>query len=151
MNENYNHSHQLNITCTSLYIRQRGEIAKRFYIQKSRHFSKSKTISVTFLYKKARHFTLRDFPWIFWSWHFYIKSISLCVKLHFYIKKARQLAKNKTICLTFLYTKIRTVCVSRFFMELLKLAEGGAFLYAKNNALCVTFLYTQINAPCVTF
>ena len=31
------------------------------YIQKAGHFAKIKTIYVTFIYKKARHFTLRDF------------------------------------------------------------------------------------------
>ena len=49
-----------------------------------------------------------------------------------------------------------------FFVEFLKLAEGGAFLYAKNNSLFVTFLYekkihlalrlyTKIKTLCVTF
>ena len=35
--------------------------AKRFYIQKARHFAKSKTISVTFLYKKQDTLCCADF------------------------------------------------------------------------------------------
>ena len=39
-------------TCTLLYTKSK-KIEKRFYIQKVRHFSKSKTIPVTFLYSKS--------------------------------------------------------------------------------------------------
>ena len=52
-------------------------------------------------------------------------------------KIARQFA------LRFLYKKILTLYVMLFFVEFLKLAEGGAFLYAKNNSLFVTFLYAK--------
>ena len=43
----------------------------RFYIQKPRHFAKSKIISDTYLYTKIRHFAFRDFSLDFWSWHLY--------------------------------------------------------------------------------
>ena len=38
-----------------------------FYIQKARHFAKSKTIYDSFLYTKIMHFTLRDFLFNFWN------------------------------------------------------------------------------------
>ena len=47
MNENYNDPHHQKTTCTFLYL-QKEKIAKRFYMQKARHFPKSKTISDTF-------------------------------------------------------------------------------------------------------
>ena len=59
----------------------------------------------------------------------------------FNIKKSRQLAKSKTISVTFLYTKIWTLYVTRFFMKFLKLA----FIYKKDDTLrYVRFLYTKI-------
>ena len=50
-------------------------------------------------------------------------------------QKSRYFAKSKTICVAFLYTKIETPYVTRFFIKKLKIAEGGAFLYSQNNAL----------------
>ena len=50
----------------------------------------------------------------------------------------------------FLYKKILTLCVKQFFMEILKLAEGGGGV-TKNNALSVTFLYKKSQTLCVKF
>ena len=114
-----------------------------------------------FKYKK-RHFTFINFSWKFWSWRSYTNSMTLCVTWSFYIHKSWYLSKSRTTYVTFLYTKIWTLCVTRFFIKFLKLVEGGAFLYAKNNALCVAFLYeksmhfalrcfyTKIQTLCVT-
>ena len=87
----------------------------------------------------------------------------------FHKQKARHFAKIKTICVTFLYTKIRILYVTQFCMNFLKLAggEGGRgvilickkitlrytfickkmhftlrFIY-KKQTLCVTFLYAK--------
>ena len=49
----------------SFYIYKKQKIAKRFYIQKARHFSKSKTIYVTFYIQKERYFTSQKFHEIF--------------------------------------------------------------------------------------
>ena len=57
----------------------------------------------------------------------------------FYIQKARHFVKSKTISVTFLYTKIWTLCVTQFFIEFLKLAVGGGHFYMQKNALCITF------------
>ena len=55
----------------------------------------------------------------------YSKSMTLCVTSRFNIQKARHFAKSNAICNTFLYTKIRHSCVTRFFIEFLKFAEWG--------------------------
>ena len=96
-------------------------------------------------------------PWFIFKKHDILRYVT------FLYTKTLTLHKKKTICVTFLYTKIRTVCVTQFFMEFLKLAEGGGifkynkksfyvtFLYPKNNALCVTFLNTKSLILSVTF
>ena len=53
INVNYNDYHQQNTMCTFLYL-QKTKNCQTFYIQKSRHFAKSKIISVTFLYTKIK-------------------------------------------------------------------------------------------------
>ena len=56
-----------------------------------------------------------------------------------YKQKSRHFEKSKTICVTFLFTKIQTLYVMRFFMKFLKLA----FIYQKHDTFCsVDFLYT---------
>ena len=51
VNVNYNdyQYHQRKTTCTFIYTQKSNKIAKLLYIQKARHFSKSKKICVTFL------------------------------------------------------------------------------------------------------
>ena len=53
INEDYNDFHDLKTMRTFLYTKKAQKIAKRFYIQKARHFLKSYTISDTFLYTKS--------------------------------------------------------------------------------------------------
>ena len=58
----------------------------------------------------------------------------------FYIEKARHLKKSKTISVPYLYTKSKTLHVTRFVMTFLKLA----FIYKKHDNLhYVTFLCTN--------
>ena len=127
---------------TFLYIQKAKTIAKSFYIQNAWHFSKSRTISVRFYISKARHFTLRGLSWSFWTWHLYTKSMTLCITWRFYIQKSRQFSKSKTICVTFLYTKIWTLCVTRFFIGFFKLAKGGGIFKIKTMHL-VLYFYMQ--------
>ena len=86
MHFDYNDYHQRKTTCTFIYAvyPRRGEIAKGFYIQKARHFAKSKTICDTFLY---------------------IKSLTLCVT-RFFIKFLK-LAEGGCI---FIFEKQCTLC-----------------------------------------
>ena len=97
-----------------------------FYIQKSIHFEKGKTICVTFFQiQKSWHFALRTFHGIFeiggggWAFLFTKK---MHFALNFYMQKTTHFSLG-------LYTKIQTLCVT--------------FLYLKKSALCVTFLYLK--------
>ena len=81
-------------------------------------------------------------------------------RLYIYIQKARHFSKSKTICVTFLFTKIQTLCVMRFFMKYLKLefiyiqkawhfALRDVFIYQnpdtskKSKTICVMFFYIK--------
>ena len=62
----------------------------------------------------------------------------------FLYKKIQTIRKKQdNLRYVFYIKKILTLYVMLFFVEFLKLAEGGAFLYAKNNSLFVTFLYAK--------
>ena len=55
--------------------------------------------------------------------------MTLCVTRRFYNKTNPDTSKKaRKFTLRFSYTKILTLCVTQFFMELLKLAEGGGYL-----------------------
>ena len=78
--------------------------------------------------------------------------MTLSVTYRFYVQKVRHFAKRKTFCVTFLYLKTWTLCITRFFIDFFLIDGGwGAFLFAKNNALCVKILNPKNNTPCVTF
>ena len=66
------------------------------------------------------------------------------LNVHIYMHKARHVSKSKTICVTFLFTKIPTLYVTRFLMKFLKLA----FIYiqkARLFSLLDVFLYQRPN------
>ena len=69
----------------------------RFYIQKARHFAKSKIICDTFLYTKIWHFALRDFSLDSWN-----------------LRRGGAFIywKNHALCVTFLYWKNMALCVT---------------------------------------
>ena len=60
MNENYDGFHHQKATRTFIYTKSK-KIAKLFYVQKARQFSKKKTIAICFCIQKAIHLTLQDF------------------------------------------------------------------------------------------
>ena len=133
---NYNYFHHQKTTCMFLYINESKKIAKHFYIQKARHFSKTKTIFVKFLYTKkpdTLHYTI--FHEIFEvgiyiqkAWHFALQDI-LYTKL-------RHFAKRNTICVTFLHKKPDTFCSTNFH-GILNLEEGGGkFWYEIKSNFC---------------
>ena len=75
--------------------------------------------------------------------------------VYLYIQKSRHFLKSKTICVTFLFTKRKTLYVTRFLVKYLILAS----IYISNHGtLCsVTFLFTKSQTLqksktiCVTF
>ena len=109
-----------------IYTKIKNNCEMVIYIQKSRHFSKSKTIFVTFFYiQKSTHFALHNF-------HGFLKFEEVggifINKKHFTFCYVLY-PKNTSLSVTSLYTKSLTLCVT--------------FLYPKNNALCVTFIYIK--------
>ena len=54
--------------------------------------------------------------------------------IQFYVQKAIHFSKIKKICVPFLYTKSKTLYVTRFFMKILNLE----FIYTKSMTLCVS-------------
>ena len=162
-----------------------------FYIEKARHFSKSNIVCVTFLYtkiqtlcknqdniryvlyKKARHFTSRHFPWFLWNWHLYTKSMALCVAWSFYIQKQYTSETARQFSLRF-YTQKSWHFASRkiswnfwnwrrgeghFYMKKMRFVLNFIckkqctlcyILIYKNQTLCVTYLYEK-KSLCVMF
>ena len=115
-------------------------VMRRFKYKNPDTFQKASLFPLRFYIQKARHFTLHNFSWKCWIWHIYTTIMTLFVTWRFYIQKAWHLAKSKTICVTFFYTKIRTLCVRQFFIECLKLV----FIYKNHDTFrYVTFLYTK--------
>ena len=88
------------------------KIAKRFYIQKSRHFK---------LRKFHENFKLG----------IYIKITTLCVTWPFNIQKALHFAKSKTICVKFLYTKFGHFVIHDFHGIFEIVGAGGHFYIRK--------------------
>ena len=125
-------------------------------LQRARQFP------LRFNIQKARHFTLHNFPWIFQvgiyiqkAWHFALREV-------FIYKNPDTSQKRKKICVTFIYKKTWTLCVTQFFVEFWNWRRGGHFymqkamyfasdLYMQKKALCVTFLYRTSLLLWVTF
>ena len=87
-----------------------GHLALRdvFYIQKARHFVKSKTICVTFFYiQKAWHFALRNFHGIFeiCGGGGIFMNKRQCTLRYIFICK-----KQCTLCCVFIYKESDTLC-----------------------------------------
>ena len=151
INGNYNDCHEWKKPCTLLYIQKVNKIAKRYIYKKGDTSKKAIQFPLCFYIQKERHFTLSDFSLNFWNWNLYTKSKILCVTWLFNIQKSRHSEKSKTICVTFLCSKIWTLCIMRFFIEFLKLAEGGGiFTCKKQCTVRYIFIYKK-NALCVTF
>ena len=149
MNEDYDDSHHWKTTRTFIYTKSK-KLRNVLIYKKPDTFQKARQFPLRFYIQKALHLTLRDFH-EFFEVGIYTKSMTLCVTWRFYIQKSGHFAKSKTICDTFLYTKIRHFCVTQFFIDFLKFADGGGHLFIKkNNVLCVTFSYWKNNALCVT-
>ena len=149
INVNNNDSHRQKTTCTFYIYKKQKNCEMFIYIYKKPDIlQKTRQFALRFCSQKARHFTLRSFSWMFWNckkeWHFALRDV-------FIFKKLETSKKKDNLHYVFLYTKSLTFCVTRFFMEFLKLAEGGGIFIHKKNALCVQFLYPKINAISMTF
>ena len=117
---------------------------RNFFIYKNPDtLQKSRQFPSRFYIQKARQFRLRDFSWRIWSWHLYTKSMTLCVKWRFYTQKSRQFAKMQDN-LRYVFTKKNwTLCVTRFFIEFLILAEGRGDFYMQKTMHPALNFYKQ--------
>ena len=113
------------------YVYKKKKNSKLFHVQKATQFAKSKTISVMFLYTKSKTLYVTRFFMKMFKLALYTKSMTLCVIWCLYIKKNQTLLKKQDNLSYVLYTKIGTLCVMRFFIEFLKLAEGGDIFVCK--------------------
>ena len=162
MNENYNDCHHRKTRRTFLYTLKSKTIAKLFLHKKPYTFQKARQFPLRFYLQKAIHLTLRDF-YEFLKLAFIYKKHDTLRQVTFLYTKSQTLRKKQNNLRYVLYTKIRHFCVTRFFIEFLKFAEGGGDLLikkqctlrdifiSKNTALCVTFLYSKSLTLCVTF
>ena len=104
--------------CARFYIYKNQQKCEMFiYINNDLDtLQKASKFALRFYSQKSWHFTLRDFSWNLWNY---------CL----YIYREHDTLRSKT----FLYAKSLTLCVMRFFMERLKLAEvgGGGFINKK--------------------
>ena len=124
-----------------LYTQKATKIAKLFYKQKTRHFSKSKTVSVTFLYTKINTLDVKGFYendevgiYIQKAWHFALCDVFIYKKLDT-SQKARQFA------IRFYIQKSGTFALRNFSLNFWHLRRGGGIYSFKKKVLCVTFLY----------
>ena len=122
INVNDNDCHHQRITFICLYVKKAKNV-KGFYCKKQDNFR------YAFKHKKQNTLHYAIFNENFLSWHLHTKIIKLFVTWRFYMKKARHLARIKTICVAFLYTRIRTFFVTQFFIAFLILVEGGEKFY----------------------
>ena len=108
MFENYDHCHHQKTMRTNIYTKSKKN-CETFYIKKFRNFSKSKTISITFLYTKIQTLfkKLDNSRYVFkykkpytWRYGIFMKFL----KLAFIFKKHDTLRY-----VTFLYTKSKTL------------------------------------------
>ena len=120
INLNSNHSPQQKTTCTFLYIRIVKKLQNIYiYLQKDRHFTRSKIICVPFLFTQIRTLYLTRFfikklklAFIFIQMHDTLR----CVK--FLYAKVPTLRKTyETLRLVFLFTKSLTLCVTQFLIQ----------------------------------
>ena len=101
-------------------------IAKRFNIQKAGHFSKSKTIFVTFLYSKSHTLYATGFFKKFLKVAIiYKKHDNLRYVTFLYTKSQTFSKKQDNLLYVFIY-KNTALWITRFFIEFLKFAEGGS-------------------------
>ena len=90
-----------------LYI-QKAKKSETFYIQKARHFAKSNTISVTFLYTKSKTLYVTLFVMKFLKVALLYKNHDTLHYVAFLYSKSWHFAKSKTICVTFLFAQKKT-------------------------------------------
>ena len=128
------------------------KVVKRFYIQKSGHFTQSKTISVTFLYTKIETlYVTQFFMEILKLTILYKKHDTLHYVTFLYTKIQTLSKKQDNLRSVFIYKNTDTLRYAIFHWIFEIGGGGGGGYMQKNNALCITFLYVKNSALSVTF
>ena len=122
-----------------------------FISKKSWHFSKRKTISVTFWFTRSLKLYVAQFFIKFLKLAFiYKKYDNFCYVMFLYTKFQTLRKKQDNLRYVFIYKKPNTFCYAIFHGIFEIGEEGGIFLCKKQCILCYTFIYKN-NALCVTF
>ena len=92
-----------------LYIQNANKLRNAYIYPKSQTLCKKQdNLRCFFIHKKAIHFTLRDFSWIFEiGIYIYTKSMTLCVMWRFIYKKPDTSRKQENLRYIFIYKKQR--------------------------------------------
>ena len=130
---------------------------------------KQKKLRHVFIYTKSQTLfkKLDNFRYVFmykmpytWRYEILMKRLTLAFKykkheilryVTFFIYKKLDTSQKARQFAIRLYTKIRHFCFKRFFIEFLKFAEEGGYLFIENSALCVTLLFTKSPTLSITF
>ena len=132
VNENYNDCHQWKRMRTFLYIPKAKILWSVFIIQKSRHFAKSKTISITCLFTKCRTLYDTRFSWNFWISRLFTRSMTLCVTWRFlYFKKRFTSKKSRQFSIYFYIQKSGHFALRDFLLNLWNWRRGGEIFISK--------------------
>ena len=130
MYASFNDCHQQKTTCTFLYI-EKEKNAKRFYMHKKQDTSqKARQFPLRFIYKKHDTLHYAIFVKMLKLAFIYKKHDTLRYVTFIYTKIRALLKKQDNLLCVFIY-KIWTLCVTRFLIEFLKLAEVGGTFHIK--------------------
>ena len=123
--------------CFYIYNKQKIRTVY-IYTQKARHFSKNKTIFITFLYTKSHTLYFTRFLYFLLELIYVQNHDTLCYVTFLY--KTPETSKQAIqFAFCFLYTKSLTLFVTQVFMQFLKFEEGGAFYALKTMNFALHF------------
>ena len=135
------------------YLYKNQENAKRLYMCTKRRILWKKQDNLRYvLFAKIQTHYVTLFLWRFGiGVYIYTKIMTICITWRFYIQKARHLEKGRQFALRFVYAKNLTLCVTRFFVRFLKLAEGGGAFINKKKNFALNFYIQKQSAFCYLF
>ena len=111
-----------------IYIQIGEKLQNNLIYKKIDTLQKARQFALRFIYKKPDtlqyaicHENFEVGIYVQKLWHFALRGV--------FIKKSRHFAKSKTICVTFLFSKIRTLCITRFSYNFWNRPRGGGHFY----------------------
>ena len=153
MNENYHDCHHRKTTRMFISTKSKKNGPTFLYTKTQTLFKKLDNFRYVFMYKKP--YTLRYGIFMkFLQLAFIYKKHDTFRCVTFLTSKSQTLRKKQDNLRYVFKYKNPALCITQFFIEILKFADEGAFIYLKkhrfelhfilkNKALCVTLLYTK--------